>query len=174
MSVDRVCNGGRSGLTGGGLGLPAKSGSLVARRAQRARRRPRVQRVNWKTVMADTVIPNVRTFQVFPDIPAPLQPLWAMARNLWWVWNPDAIELFRRLDRKLWEDVYHNPVKLLGAIEGKKLQQASNDEGYLAHMQRVYGAFKAHLDGRGWFKDAHGDKKMSVAYFSAEFGIHES
>jgi starch phosphorylase len=125
--------------------------------------------------MADTVIPNVRTFQVFPDIPAPLQPLWAMARNLWWVWNPDAIELFRRLDRKLWEDVYHNPVKLLGVIDGTKLEQASNDEGYLAHMQRVYAAFRAHVEGRGWFKDAHADRsKMCVAYFSAEFGIHES
>jgi len=37
-----------------------------------------------------------------------------------WVWHPDAVELFRRLDRKLWEDVYHNPVKLLGVIAQSK------------------------------------------------------
>ena len=61
-----------------------------------------------------TTQPTIRTFQVFPDVPAPLQPLLEMAQNLWWVWHPDAVELFRRLDRKLWDEVYHNPVKLLG------------------------------------------------------------
>ena len=64
--------------------------------------------------MADATLPTIRTFQVFPDIPETLQPLLELAQNLWWVWHPDAVELFRRLDRKLWEDVYHNPVKLLG------------------------------------------------------------
>ncbi len=125
--------------------------------------------------MADIVAPNVRTFQVFPDVPATLQPLVELAQNLWWVWNPDAVELFRRLDRKLWEDVYHNPVKMLGVIEQSKLAAAAKDEGYRAHMQRVYASFRAHIDGKGWFKDAHGDKgKLTVAYFSAEFGLHES
>ena len=70
--------------------------------------------------MADGV-PTIRTFQVFPDLPAELEPLLELARNLWWVWNPDAVELFRRLDRKLWEDVYHNPVKMLGSIAQSKL-----------------------------------------------------
>src|SRR3712207_1327550 len=121
------------------------------------------------------VAPNIRTFQVFPDVPAPLQPLLELARNLWWVWNPDAVELFRRLDRKLWEDVYHNPVKMLGAIEQSKLAAAARDEGYLAHMQRVHGDFRRHLEGKGWFKDVHPDKnRLCVAYFSAEFGLHES
>src|SRR5271165_2201540 len=125
--------------------------------------------------MPEGVVPNVRTFQVFPDVPAPLQPLLEMAHNLWWVWQPDAVELFRRLDRKLWEDVYHNPVKMLGAIAQEKLGAAASDDGYLAHMQRVYIAFRAHMDAKGWFKGAHSDKSgMLVAYFSAEFGLHES
>jgi starch phosphorylase len=125
--------------------------------------------------MPEGVVPNVRTFQVFPDVPAPLQPLLELAHNLWWVWQPDAVELFRRLDRKLWDDVYHNPVKMLGAIAQEKLVAAANDDGYLAHMQRVYTAFRAHMDGKGWFKGAHADKsKLLVGYFSAEFGLHES
>ena len=66
--------------------------------------------------MADASPPTIRTFQVFPDVPEKLQPLLELARNMWWMWHPDAVELFRRLDRKLWEQVYHNPVKLLGAI----------------------------------------------------------
>jgi glycogen phosphorylase len=126
--------------------------------------------------MADLVVaPNIRTFQVFPDVPEPLQALLALSRNLWWVWNPDAVELFRRLDRQLWEEVYHNPVKLLGSIEQSKLANAARDEGYLAHLQRVNNAFQAHLKGKGWFAEAHGDKsKLKIAYFSAEFGLHES
>src|SRR4051794_23167774 len=85
-------------------------------------------------IMADATPPTIRTFQVFPDVPEKLQPLLELAHNLWWVWHPDAVELFRRLDRKLWEQVYHNPVKLLGAIPQGTLADAAKDEGYLSHM----------------------------------------
>lgn len=125
--------------------------------------------------MADGVLPTIRTFQVFPDLPPELEPLLDLARNLWWVWNPDAVELFRRLDRKLWEDVYHNPVKMLGSIAQAKLQHAAKDDGFRAHLNRVSAAFKEHLSQPGWFNENHPDKsKMLVAYFSAEFGLHES
>jgi starch phosphorylase len=119
--------------------------------------------------------PTIRTFQVFPDIPAPLKPLLEMAGNLWWVWHPDAVELFRRLDRKLWDDVYHNPVRLLGTIPQAKLATAATDDGYLAHMNRVYAEFRKHIEEPGWYHQHHAAKsKLQVAYFSAEFGIHES
>src|SRR5665213_1155907 len=124
--------------------------------------------------MADGV-PTIRAFQVFPDLPAELEPLLKLARNLWWVWNPDAVELFRRLDRKLWEDVYHNSVMMLATIAQAKLSAAAKDEGFLAHMQRVYATFQKHLKEQGWFKETHADKdKLQIAYFSAEFGLHES
>jgi starch phosphorylase len=119
--------------------------------------------------------PNVRTFQVTPDLPQPLAPLLELSKNLWWVWNTDAAEIFRRLDRKLWEEVRHNPVKLLGTIDQGKLAAAAADSGYLAHLRRVQEAFRADLASPGWFKTTHADQdKMLVAYFSAEFGIHES
>jgi starch phosphorylase len=125
--------------------------------------------------MPDSTGPTIRTFQVFPDVPQQLQPLLELAHNLWWVWNPDAVELFRRLDRKLWEDVYHNPVKLLGVIPQAKLAAAVEDDGYMAHLRRVHEAFRQHLDQPGWFKEAHPDKgALLAAYFSAEFGLHES
>src|SRR5687768_13339846 len=125
--------------------------------------------------MADHLAPTIRTFQVFPDVPEPLVPLLKLANNLWWVWQPDAVELFRRLDRRLWEEVYHNPVKLLGVIDQAKLAAAADDDGYLAHMNRVYADFQKHLGEKGWFNETHGEKsKMQVAYFSAEFGLHES
>src|SRR4051812_23702436 len=126
--------------------------------------------------MADSAAaPNIRTFQVFPDVPDSLEPLLELSQNLWWAWNPDALELFRRLDRQLWDEVYHNPVKMLGIIDQTKLVAASQDEAYLAHLQRVHAAFKAHLRGKGWFKEKHPDKsRLRIAYFSAEFGLHES
>jgi starch phosphorylase len=128
--------------------------------------------------MADLFTPNLKTFQVFPNVPPSLQPLLEMANNLWWVWHPDAVELFRRLNRQLWHEVYHNPVKLLGMIDQKRLADMAADEGYLAHLNRVYSAFKQHLAEVGWFNKSHpqADPKhpLLVAYFSAEFGLHES
>ena len=127
----------------------------------------------------DFATPNLKTFQVFPEVPEALQPLLEMANNLWWVWHPDAMELFRRLDRDLWEEVYHNPVKMLGIIDQKKLKSIADNDGYLAQMARVYESFKAHLKELGWFGESHlglaSEKTpFQVAYFSAEFGIHES
>src|SRR4051812_33748642 len=118
--------------------------------------------------MADFPTPTVRTFQVFPDLPPSLAPLLELARNLWWTWHPDAVDLFRRLDRDLWDQVYHNPIKLLGAIDQAKLLKASTNEGYLAHLARINAAFKLHLEEPGWFLEAHGNEpagKMKVAYF---------
>ncbi len=118
--------------------------------------------------------PTIRTFQVFPEVPAALEPLMEIAHNLWWTWQPDAVELFRRLDRRLWDAVHHNPVKLLGIIEQSKLVAAANDDGYLAYLKRVHESLRQHLEEPGWFQKHHPDKsRLLVAYFSAEFGLHE-
>ncbi len=127
----------------------------------------------------DFATPNLKTFQVLPNVPPALQPLLELAQNLWWVWHPDAVELFRRLDRNLWADVNHNPVKLLGIIDQKRLAAIANDDGYLAQLDRVYGSFKAHLKELGWFGKTYSEQTKQanpflVAYFSAEFGLHES
>jgi starch phosphorylase len=125
--------------------------------------------------MADSTSPTIRTFQVFPDIPPALEPLLELARNLWWTWNPDAVELFRRIDRHLWEQVYHNPARLLGALRQEQLAAVAEDEGYISHLQRVHTAYRTHLMQEGWLAKTHPNlEKFLVAYFSAEFGLHES
>src|SRR5512139_3147354 len=117
----------------------------------------------------------VRTFTVSPSLPAALEGLRAVAHNLRWAWNHDAIELFRRLDSDLWETTGHNPVRMLGTIAQSKLEAAAGDEGFLAHLERVSRDFEAYLAGKStWFDRAHeraGDPL--VAYFSAEFGVTE-
>src|ERR1700678_3659693 len=120
--------------------------------------------------MSDFATPTIRTFQVFPDLPEALKPLLELAHNLWWVWHPDAVELFRRLDRKLWEDVYHNPIKMLGLVKQEILASKAADDGYLSHMNRVCEQFKKHMSEKGWYEKAYGEKNanakkpMLVAY----------
>jgi starch phosphorylase len=119
------------------------------------------------------------TFRVIPSLPASLERLRELAGNLWWSWNHEAIELFRRLDRDLWETTHHNPVLMLGSISQERLEQVAEDDGFMAHCDRVCHEFDRYLAGRGtWFRKAYPDEGqdggMRIVYFSAEFGLTES
>ncbi|MBY0587239.1 alpha-glucan family phosphorylase [bacterium] len=117
---------------------------------------------------------NVRRFTIHPNIPARLAPLERLARNIWWCWNPDAIALFRRLDEDLYSASGHNPVKLIGSIDQSRLDEVAEDAGFLAHMDRVASAFDHYMKMPTWFSQHHPNDKTKIAYFSAEFGLHES
>ncbi len=118
----------------------------------------------------------IKTFVVVPSLPESLAPLKELANNLWWCWNPEAIALWRRLDPVLWEDTYHNPVKMLGTISQDRLAAKGKDEAFLAHMNRVCESFKEYIeDKQTWFIKNHGEQDSPmVAYYSAEFGLTES
>ena len=79
--------------------------------------------------MISPELARIRSFEVVPALPEPLQPLLEIAYNLWWSWHPEAVELFIRLDRELWQQTHHNPVKMLGTISQEKLDAAARDEG---------------------------------------------
>jgi len=118
----------------------------------------------------------VRTFSVVPSLPPQIEAVRELAFNLHWCWSHDTIELFRRLDRNLWEQVGHNPVVLLGSIEQEKLEAAARDDAFLAHLQRVHATLRAYLnDERTWFQRTCGKEASPplVAYFCAEFGLTE-
>ncbi|MGI5916880.1 MAG: alpha-glucan family phosphorylase, partial [Anaerolineae bacterium] len=117
-----------------------------------------------------------RTFTVVPSLPPRLSPLSDLAYNLWWSWNWDVIDLFRRLDRDLWEETGHNPVLMLGVIPQDRLEEAAEDEGFFAHMMRVYQALNRYMRSSDtWFNKQYAAKfpDLQIAYFSAEFGITE-
>jgi len=82
----------------------------------------------------------IRQFTVLPSLPPKLQRLQELAYNIWWCWNLDVIDLFRRLDADLWESSRHNPVLMLGTIEQSRLEEAEEDDGFLAHLDRSGGA----------------------------------
>ena len=118
---------------------------------------------------------SIRTFTVLPHLPERLQALQKLAYNLWWCWNPEAVSLFRRIDDDLFEAVEQSPVKLLGAIDQSRLEQLQRDDGFLAHMDRVEDALNTYMSSTTWFAETYGaDSLCRIAYFSAEFGIHES
>jgi starch phosphorylase len=116
----------------------------------------------------------LRTFIIEPCLPDELRPLLEIAHNLRWSWNGDAQELFRRLDPHMWDQCYHNPVAMLGGLDHQKLQDMAGNEGFLAHMQRVYDDLSDYVRKPGWWTHTYGgDKTPQVAYFCAEFGITE-
>jgi glycogen phosphorylase len=118
---------------------------------------------------------SIRTFTVMPHLPPRLAALQKLAYNMWWCWNHDAIALFRRLDADLFEAVEHSPVKLLGALEQSRMEQLLHDDGFLAHMDRVEGALDTYLAATTWYQETYGTQTdVRIAYFSAEFGLHES
>lgn len=116
----------------------------------------------------------LRTFTIEPSLPENLLPLMRIAHNVWWSWNGDAQALFRRMDTEDWEVSNHNPVAMLGRISQQRLIELSQDDGFLAHMQRVEKNLDDYIEKQGWWgKTYGGDRTPQIAYFSAEFGITE-
>jgi starch phosphorylase len=125
----------------------------------------------------------LRTFTVLPHLPGRLQGLHRLAYNLWWCWNHEAVALFRRIDDELFEKLENSPVKLLAQVGQERLDHLLRDEGFLAHMDRVLNALDGYVHARTWFQETYASvaatpeelfDRYRIAYFSAEFGIHES
>ncbi|MCK8825575.1 alpha-glucan family phosphorylase [Fuchsiella alkaliacetigena] len=113
------------------------------------------------------------------EIPEEINGLKDLAYNLWWSWNPKAQELFTDLNLELWKEVNKNPVEFLNKISNQKLEEAATDEAFLAKYKQVMDSFKSYLaDDDCWFDEdcvqTDFSEKNVIAYFSAEFGLHES
>lgn len=116
---------------------------------------------------------QIQLYNVASWMPGELEFLEQLSRNLWWCWNHDAIDLFRRIDPQLWKDTAHNPILFLDRIPQEKLKELVDDDGFLTHLQRVKRQFEAKA-GRWDVRDDEGKRPDCIAYFSLEFGIHES
>jgi len=115
----------------------------------------------------------IRTFNVSPALPEVLEPLRKLAYNLHWDWNVETKDLFRRLDRKLWESTRHNPVLMLGMISQTRLEAMAEDDGFLAQMERASRQLDDYLKERTWYRKHRGnsEEKECYAYFCAEYGL---
>ena len=121
-------------------------------------------------------MPTFQTYNVTPILPATLEPLREMSFNLWWTWEPAARRLFRELDPELWGRTNHNPVRMLQLSRQSRLEELAQDKNFLRELKQVFQDFEKYL-GR---HDTYGKRgpgaaiKNPIAYFSAEFGFHES
>ena len=109
-------------------------------------------------------------------LPRRLERLAELACNLWWSWHPEAQELYKLIDNSLWIETYHNPVKFLRQVKRKSLNAAVHNKHVLEIYDRTLAAYDAYMgQERTWFSRTYPDKPDHlIAYFSTEFGLHES
>ena len=119
-----------------------------------------------KIKVSNVNTPNWKDVNVKSHIPAELEKLSELARNIWWSWNFEATELFRDLDPALWKEVGQNPVLLLERMSYAKLEALAEDKVILRRMEDVYSKFRNYMDVK---PDSN---RPSVAYFSMEYGLN--
>lgn len=112
----------------------------------------------------------------FTPIPQRIGRLIELAYNLWWAWHPQGPELFLSIDASLWEEVYHNPVRFLREVRQATLENAARDPQFLRQYHNVMADFDTYMAGVDtWFGRTYPDVDNGpIAYFSAEFGLHEA
>lgn len=110
-----------------------------------------------------------------PYLPERIQGLGQVAMNLSWRWDRWAWSLFRELDPPLWRATRHNPIDLLRQVGPARLAACANDPGYLERYDRLMARRARAAESGTWFSEHHPDLgDRPVAYFCAEFGVHNS
>ena len=114
-----------------------------------------------------------------PDMVAQLsihQKLSKLAANLWWSWDPEVTELFRLIDRELFDKLNHNPVLLLKEYTPDRLEERAREAVLHSRIHWAYRRFREYLESSTSWGTTHAAilGQGPVAYFSAEFGLHES
>lgn len=101
-------------------------------------------------------------------IPERIYPLQIIAKNIWWSWNYDAQELFEQIDPVLWAEVGRNPILMIESLTASKFSELEKNSSFLEHLDRVYDRFTRYMEA------PPEDPANTVAYFSMEFGLHDS
>jgi len=120
------------------------------------------------------VVSEARTLDRFV---APLQErLWSLARNLWWSWDNDSASIFHDLDPLRWTQLNHNPIALLSEIPLASVERRAQEIVLHGRVNYAYRREREYLDADRTWGARHAGilRPRPVAYFSAEFGLHES
>ncbi len=122
--------------------------------------------------------PHLSTFEVSATLPAVLAGLERLSRNYWWSWDPEAMGLFADLSPHAWAATNHNPVGTLAQVFPEDLDEKAADPQFGEKLARVLRRFDEYMRRPGHEVDLGNGMKITprhpVAYFCAEFGIHES
>src|ERR1700730_5355229 len=162
------------------LGVPlidrrVLQGVLVVQTMEpRVFRKDEIQTLTEAAAQVAPVVSEARTLDRFI---APAQErLWALARNLWWSWDHDTTSLFRDIDPVRWKQLNQNPVSLLAEIPLAKLESRAAELVLHSRINYAYRRLQEYLHADRTWGTRHAGvlRPLPVAYFSAEFGIHES
>src|SRR5262249_5490385 len=95
---------------------------------------------------------------------------------LWWTWNQEAQEVFQELSPRGWQNLYHNPVAVLHEVSEYELRVRLQDPEFASRVRAVLDTFEAYLGERDTWAGRHTPQLLRnpVAYFTAEFGFHET
>ncbi|MGC1449409.1 MAG: alpha-glucan family phosphorylase [Candidatus Sulfotelmatobacter sp.] len=133
--------------------------------------------IRMLTEAATQVAPVVSEARTLDRFIAPLQErLWTLARNLWWSWDHNSSSLFLDLDPARWNELNHNPVALLGELPLAKLETRAAELMLHSRVNYAYRRLLEYLEADRTWGTRHAGvlRPHPVAYFSAEFGLHES
>ncbi len=105
-----------------------------------------------------------------------VEQLTELSKNLWWTWQPEILALFRDIDPERWRRVGHNPVAFLAGVSDELVAQAVKDQALEARLHQAFHRLESYInDTRTWGHLYAGPlRERPIAYFSAEFGLHES
>ena len=118
----------------------------------------------------------LKTVSVANSYPEPVARLEELVTNLYWTWHPGIRETLRSIfpDSELWHRVNHSPLKAFGTTSGKQLEELAGDEEFCARYSRALSDLEQYLQSKGWYGNTYPKRSDLIAYFSAEFGLHES
>ena len=112
-----------------------------------------------------------------PTLPERIQRLGDLAKNMYWSWTPTAMDLYREINAKAYTLSNHNPVRVLQECTQADLERVAASQDFLARYDAVINAFDAYMHRQDtWYakKQAEGQGLGGIAYFSMEYGFHES
>ena len=114
------------------------------------------ERPEWKKILVQN------------QLPESLKPLKELAYNLWWSWNYEATNMFAEIDTEKWKSLEYNPVRLVESLSKEEIDKLQNDQKFINQLNKVYSNFKNYMD------KADDKPDELVAYFSMEYGLHNS
>ena len=117
---------------------------------------------------------NYKQLQVRPNLPPELKPLEELAKNFWFSWNPGVIEIFETIDHELWSKYQNNPYQILLELGVTKIEELQKNKTFVSLLESVYNELTLYLKKGSNHVDIEYVEDQCIAYFCAEFGLHES
>lgn len=114
-------------------------------------------------------------FEVSSGLPEALKPLKTISSNFRWTWDHETRDLFRAIDKELWDQSEHNPILFLNSLSPERLGRLAEDPNFLARLALAEASLNHYLTAPTWFDQKYPNERLktTIAYFCFEFGICE-